>query len=153
MTNIIPDPNHGFAKNEPLLPQPGFSPFDDQTRQRYGFDESREVNVLVNAHSRASTDLNFNSNVNAQLETNYNGPGAKGSRFAKFFDGKAREGPPSSGKPQLQGGFTSPSPNHSQRQDHANLVQGNPGDQRAMDELFAMLNNSSQVRIFTNILF
>ncbi|KAH9486768.1 hypothetical protein JR316_0000833 [Psilocybe cubensis] len=143
LPNVTSDSNIAFSKHDSPRPQSGFSPFDDQTRPRYGFDEQREANILVNTHHRIPIEQNFSSNVNSPMETNYNGLGAKGSRFAKFFDGKGRDGT-ASGKPQLQGGFTSPSPNHGQRQDHPNINQGNPGDQRAMEELFAMLNNSSQ---------
>lgn len=68
----------------------------------------------------------------------------KGSRFAKFFDGKAREGPqPAARKPS---GFVSP-PTAGHRQDSGAfdaMMGGNP-DNRAMNDIFAMLSNSSQV--------
>lgn len=101
-------------------------------------------------HSRAPIDQTFSANITAQVETNYNNGAAVskgGSRFAKFFDGKSRDGLPSAGKPPMGGGFTSPSPNQLQRQEQVSLVTGTSNDQRAMEELFAMLNNSSQVRI------
>ncbi|KDR85159.1 hypothetical protein GALMADRAFT_233820 [Galerina marginata CBS 339.88] len=146
LPNIVPEPAQGYVKHDPIRPLSGFSPFEDQTRQVYAFDNSRESGLApnLNLHPRTNTEA-FNSNLNPQVEPNYNGMAAvKGSRFAKFFDGKGRDGLPSSSKTQPPGGFTSPSPNHNQRQEQVSLVTGNSGDQRAMDELFAMLNNSSQ---------
>lgn len=91
---------------------------------------------------------------NGQIDASGNGYAApKGSRFAKFFDGKGREGPPP--KTQTPIGFTSPSPNlgHGQRFDQAGL--GGPsngvGEQRTMDDIIAMLANS-QVRDLTMLL-
>jgi len=68
----------------------------------------------------------------------------KGSRFLKYFEDKGREGQAGSiRKPQGPVGFQSPSPNLGQRQDQGGF-NGIPGghDNRAVDELFAMLNTS-----------
>jgi zinc finger CCCH domain-containing protein 13 len=65
---------------------------------------------------------------------------AKGSRFAKFFDGKGRDSHPGMGKAQVGG----PSP--AQRGDLGgyNGMPTNP-DARAMEDIFAMLSNSAHV--------
>jgi hypothetical protein len=84
--------------------------------------------------------------MNAQSETNYNTSLNKGSRLAKIFENKSRDiqGPPS--KPQIQSGYISPSPTQSQRQElnALNSLSSNPV--HSVEELMAMLNNSSQVR-------
>jgi zinc finger CCCH domain-containing protein 13 len=72
----------------------------------------------------------------------------KGSRFLKYFEEKGRDGQVgSSRKPQGPVGFQSSSPNLGQRQDHTtfNSMPGGQGDNRTVDELFAMLNTSVQV--------
>lgn len=72
---------------------------------------------------------------------------AKGSRFAKFFDAKNRDGQVNVAPRRAPGGMsTSPLPG--QRHDHAvlNGMGGNMADSRTMEDLFAMLQNSSQVR-------
>ena len=104
----------------------------------------------MNLSLRGPVDQMFNPSNN-QPEAVYNGfAAAKGSRFAKFFDGKARDAQPQSNKSQVQVGYVSPSPNHHQRQEQSNLnnLTSNPGDQRTMDDIFAMLNSSSQVGIW-----
>lgn len=72
--------------------------------------------------------------------------GSKGSRFAKFFDNKIKENTPSGLKPQTPTGFLSSSPNPPLRQEQA-LYSGGPPlvQERTVDDLFAMLNNSSHV--------
>ena len=101
----------------------------------------------MNLSLRGPVDQMFNSSNN-QPEPVYNGfAAAKGSRFAKFFDGKARDTQSQSNKSV---GYISPSPNHHQRQEQNNLsnLTSNPGDQRTMDDIFAMLNSSSRVSIW-----
>lgn len=72
--------------------------------------------------------------------------GNKGSRFAKFFDNKSKENAPPGLKPQTPTGFSSSSPNP-QRQEQAIYNDGHSNaPARTMEDLFAMLNNSSQVR-------
>ncbi|KAF8807565.1 hypothetical protein BYT27DRAFT_7233070 [Phlegmacium glaucopus] len=138
--------SQGYSKNEPPRPVAAFSPFEEQSRQAYGSDESRDSGIaanLMNLSLRGPVDQMFNPSNN-QPEAVYNGfATAKGSRFAKFFDGKGRDGQPQSNKPQVPVGYISPSPNHHQRQEQSNLAS-NPGDQRTMDDIFAMLNSSSQ---------
>jgi len=72
--------------------------------------------------------------------------GNKGSRFAKFFDSKTKENMPSGLKPQTPTNFLSPSSNPPLRQEQT-LYSGGPPlvQERTVDDLFAMLNSSSQV--------
>ena len=69
----------------------------------------------------------------------------------KFFDAKNREGQVNMAPRRVQGqqGGMSTSPLPGQRHDPAamNGMGGNVGDSRAMEELFAMLQNSSPVSI------
>jgi len=93
----------------------------------------------------------FNSNATSP-DPSLNGvSGPKGSRFAKFFDGKGRDGVPSS-KP---GGFLSPSPNQNHRPEQSSFggLSVNQGDGRTMDDLFAMLRNSTQASVNTLVIF
>jgi hypothetical protein len=142
--------SQGFSKVDSPRPAASFSPFEEQSRQTY--DESRDSGIatnLLNLSLRGPVDQMFNPSNN-QLEPVYNGlAAAKGSRFAKFFDGKARDTQSQSNKSQVPVGYISPSPNHHQRQEQSNLsnLASNPGDQRTMDDIFAMLNSSSQVGI------
>lgn len=140
----------GYSKNDPTRPVAAFSPFEEQNRQAYSSDESRDSGIATNLSLRGPVDQTFNPSNN-QPEAVYNGyAAAKGSRFAKFFDGKARDAQPQSNKSQVPTGYiSSPSPNHHQRQEQnaLNSLASNPGDQRTMDDIFAMLNNSAQVGI------
>ncbi|KAG2117775.1 uncharacterized protein F5147DRAFT_247853 [Suillus discolor] len=64
---------------------------------------------------------------------------AKGSRFAKFFDGKGRDSQPGMGKAPMGG------PTPAQRGElsgYNGIHTGNP-DARAMEDIFAMLSNSA----------
>ena len=141
LQNLVSEQNQIHAKSEPVRPPSGFSPFEEQMRQPYVFDEAREFQNQPQINHRPSMDFG------SQPEQNYNNMAAgKGSRFAKFFDGKSRDGLPA-GKPPGPGVPLSTSPLQNQRSDQANFggIAPNAGDQRAMDELFAMLSNSSHV--------
>lgn len=74
-----------------------------------------------------------------------NGPNyatGKGSRFAKFFDGKGgREPQMVGGKPMLAG-LTSPSPIQGHRSDNR-MSSESQADPRTMEDIFAMLQNSA----------
>jgi zinc finger CCCH domain-containing protein 13 len=77
----------------------------------------------------------------------------KGSRLAKFFDGKARDGPtqvPPMGKAQTPIGMQSSSPVSSQRQEASgfNGVIGVNNDNRGMDDAFDVIINPTQVSDF-----
>lgn len=68
----------------------------------------------------------------------------KGSRFAKFFDNKGRD--PQMSTIQKPGGIPSPSQLQGHRQEITRaLMEQQGGDSRAMEDLFAMLQSSSQV--------
>ncbi|KAF6766359.1 hypothetical protein DFP72DRAFT_866272 [Ephemerocybe angulata] len=89
---------------------------------------------------------------NTQIDPNGNGYSVpKGSRFAKFFDGKTREPVPP--KAQTPTGFTSPSPNPAQRYDQGSYTgpSNNADDHRAMDDIIAMLANSQAHRSGQNV--
>jgi len=139
-----------YSKPEPSHPLSAFSPFEEHRRQAHGFEDTRDIGVPsnhLNIHNRPVEPI-FNSNANSP-DPNFNGvSGPKGSRFAKFFDGKGRDGVPSS-KQQLPGMFLSPSPNQNQRPEQSGFggLNVNPGDGRTMDDLFAMLRNSTQASI------
>ncbi|EMD41793.1 hypothetical protein CERSUDRAFT_110356 [Gelatoporia subvermispora B] len=68
-------------------------------------------------------------------------PSAKGSRFVKFFEAKGRDMPTVGPRKPVQGaGFVNPNT----RQDAMGLnTMGNHGGERTMEDLFAMLQNSS----------
>lgn len=143
--------SQGYSKNDSPRPVAAFSPFEEQNRQTYGSEESRDSGIatnLMNLSLRGPVDQMFSPSNNQAEAAVYNGFAAvKGSRFAKFFDGKARDAQPQSNKSQMPVGYVSPSSNHHQRQEQNSLnsLASNPGDQRTMDDIFAMLNNSSQV--------
>lgn len=73
----------------------------------------------------------------------------KGSRFAKFFD-KNRDGQAAVGGARKSAGgdgFIAPSPMQAQGRGPMSLngMVNSPAESRAMEDLFAMLQNSSQV--------
>ena len=75
---------------------------------------------------------------------------AKGSRFAKFFDAKNREPQINVGRKASGGaGFVSTSPLPGQGRDPMTMngMSNTPVESRAMEDLFAMLQNSTQVRV------
>lgn len=126
---------------------PGLS---DVANQRPVLETSpSNIAVLTEGMQRLQTDRSpltpqqqFSSGVldHAQIDANGNGYAtSKGSRFAKFFDGKARDAP--SRKIPTPVGFTSPSPIHGQRFEQANF-NAPVEDSRAMDDIIAMLANS-----------
>lgn len=139
----------GFLKHEQPRATSGFSPFENQSRQTYLIDEGRHPGNSTNFpdiphRDRPSFAPQFE---HTPTESNANGyVSAKGSRFAKFFDGKGRDPSATQTKPQTPTGFLSPSPSLGQRQDQSgfNGLHGNHNDPRTMDDLFAMLSNSSQ---------
>lgn len=121
------------------------------------FDDRREPNSLINpndGHRRGSAERVFPpSNENASFQDvpspleNGGGYSAnKGSRFAKFFDGKGRENAVPFSKPLTPVSFGTSSPGP-QRQENGNYIgsHGGPADHRAMDDIYAMLSSSAQV--------
>ncbi|RDB29623.1 hypothetical protein Hypma_015351 [Hypsizygus marmoreus] len=146
-------------KMDPLRSKPGFSPFEDPLRPTYLLEEHRESSnftMTSDIHRRGSAERSsfspstetgaFQDN-SPSLENGAGYSASKGSRFAKFFDGKGREALPPVGKVRPPGGIVSSSPSPGgQRQEHGvfnNGVHGGP-DPRAMDEIYAMLSSSAQ---------
>lgn len=139
----------GQVKGEALRLQTGFSPFEDQPRQSYGFTEGHilDMHRHPSISERPTNALGGVGQLESVVDTNASGYAVgKGSRFAKFFDGKGREGVAPPLKVQTPLGFSSPSPNSGLRQDQGGIsgMFGNVNDQRTMDDIFAMLSNSSQ---------
>lgn len=141
-----------ISKSETLRPLPGFSPFEDQSRSR-GLEDFSSLTVSPDANRRSTTERSTYTPPTEHpqfpdptLSENSNGYSAnKGSRFAKFFDTKGREGLALVSKAPVNPVSSSPGPG-SQRSEHGfNTNQGNLPDPRAMDEIYAMLSSSAQV--------
>ncbi|KIY45414.1 hypothetical protein FISHEDRAFT_61140 [Fistulina hepatica ATCC 64428] len=149
---VVPAP-----KSEGLGVQSGFSPFDDPARIGYGFDESLERRLPShNVHDiqlRAAEIQARGMDPNAFIDADPSnaGFGNKGSRFAKFFDGKVKEGASAlhPNAPMLQNNpplvqTKPPLTLPSLRQDSGYSTSMANNDSQAMDDIFAMLNNSAQ---------
>ncbi|KAJ7042546.1 hypothetical protein C8F04DRAFT_1229792 [Mycena alexandri] len=133
--------NHGPPKSDNL--RAGFSPFEEQSRMSFAFEEQREREQ--GAFSRAEPmrrgdqvpyglPSEAGSYVDSAFDPSSTGyPTGKGSRLAKFFDSKGREAQGN----QNSVGFTSPSPNPGPRHD---------GGYNPMDGLLSKLNNSAQIQ-------
>jgi hypothetical protein len=148
--------NAPLMNNELSRGQPGFSPFEEAAHQSRAFIDRAPPNIPPHAEGlqRMPADrspLNqhpqFNPGVvdHSQADPNSNGYAAsKGSRFAKFFDGKTKEQlPPAAPKAQMPVGFTSPSPNLGPRFDQGGYnPSSNSEEPRTMDDIIAMLANS-----------
>lgn len=115
-----------------------FSPFEehDPSLSSGAAESARRERQSISSESGPWVDSGAEGSALGQA------PG-KGSRFAKFFDGKTREGLTYGPKTQTPVGFMSSSPTPGQRPEGG--YNGNP-DLRNMDDIYAMLNNSSQVR-------
>jgi hypothetical protein len=125
----------------------GFSPFEEQQR-RLG-EEHSQFPMLGQFDGQRPLDKQSNSTALANVYDDSIGlahAGNKGSRFAKFFDNKMKENAPPGLKPQTPTGILSSSPNHPLRQEQE-MYGGPPPphQEKTVDDLFAMLNNSSQV--------
>ncbi|KAJ3567363.1 hypothetical protein NP233_g6418 [Leucocoprinus birnbaumii] len=122
----------------------GFSPFEEQ---QHRLNEEHTQLTMLNQfdHGQQPLDKQFNPSVyddNSGLAH-----AGKGSRFAKFFDNKTKESTPPGMKPQTPTDFLSPSPNPPLKQEQAMYGGGPPpGQERTMEDLFAMLSNSSQAQ-------
>ncbi|KAG6381329.1 hypothetical protein JVT61DRAFT_5739 [Boletus reticuloceps] len=164
VSQSIEPSSHFTSVVDTLRPNNGFSPFD----------EHRDVSALLNvpvpeATHRGSLTLAVDrtvfpadhalpaepglgggfSNSHAVQSFEHVGPGiaaAKGSRFAKFFDGKGRDGQPTPFAKGSMGisGMSQPGP---QKSDLPGLHPPHHSEARAMEDIFAMLNNSAQVSI------
>ncbi|KAL1705049.1 hypothetical protein EV121DRAFT_270066 [Schizophyllum commune] len=111
-----------------------YSPFEDPSRTSYGFEDARRAPNSLEQPMRVPA--NNSPSFNESLSPDGSVPGMRGSRFAKFFDGKTRDG-----AAKMQSGGESPV---GLRQEPSPMnVPGSGPDGRAMDEIFAMLNNSA----------
>lgn len=144
-----------------------FSPFTQQ-QPGYSAEEMQELmrltqNEVMRRQERAAAGLgsdggsyvdlgraspNFPGNVGTFELTNA-GVAPKGSRFAKFFDAKHRDIQPGPAmrKSSIGPGLvpTPPLPGPRAEVVSRGALGGNVTDSRAMEELFAMLQNSAQV--------
>ena len=151
---IEPNLQQGLSKPDTVRSLQGFSPFEDQTRPAFTSEEPGKFGDPSAAHHQElrehipfTPSTEHGSFHDAVSDNGVGFSAAKGSRFAKFFDGKGREGAISAAKPQGPLGFasSSPGPGPGQRQEHFNGALGGVADHRAMDDIYAMLNSSSQV--------
>jgi hypothetical protein len=152
----------GPSNSDAARPLSGFSPFEDTSRTSFISEGPGKFAESTSAHHQELRErMPFTpptEHGSFQDTSSDNGVGfsaAKGSRFAKFFDGKGRDGGHTVAKPHGPVGFasSSPGPNSGQMQDHFNGVSGGPTDHRTMDDIYAMLNSSSQVGTFLPLLF
>ncbi|KAF8225027.1 hypothetical protein L208DRAFT_1409088 [Tricholoma matsutake] len=150
---LEPNLQQGLPKSDAVRSLQGFSPFEEQTRPSFIFEEpGKFAGSSTGSHQELREHVPFTpvaEHGSFQDVSSDNGVGlstSKGSRFAKFFDGKGRDGAISVAKPQGPIGFpsSSPGPGPGQRQEHFNAAMGGLTDHRAMDDIYAMLNNSSQ---------
>ncbi|KAI0068467.1 hypothetical protein BV25DRAFT_1987241, partial [Artomyces pyxidatus] len=90
-----------------------------------------------------SQSPSFDPSMNERANGGSPYPPTKGSRFAKFFDGKARDNQVHGMNlsPHVQ---PSPPPHSFQRQDLGGEPYGAGAENRTMEDIFAMLQNSSQ---------
>ncbi|KAH0590535.1 hypothetical protein H2248_000680 [Termitomyces sp. 'cryptogamus'] len=144
------------SKSDNLRPLPGFSPFEDHSHS-HGLEDFNNLAVSPDANRRPTTErpaftppIEQAQFLDSTSLENGNGYSVnKGSRFAKFFDAKGREGLPILSKTPAGLVSSSPGPG-SQKLEHGyNTNQGNGPDPRAMDEIYAMLSSSAQVRKFS----
>ncbi|KAJ6574803.1 hypothetical protein B0H19DRAFT_613675 [Mycena capillaripes] len=133
-------PLNGPPKSETL--RTGFSPFEDQSRMSFGFEEPRDQGAFaepLRRGDRAPFSLPAEPGSYADpsvFDPSSNGYSTgKGSRLAKFFDSKGREA--QANQIQTPVGFTSASPNSAQRHE---------GNFNPMDGLLSKLNSSAQIQ-------
>lgn len=159
--------------NQSIEPSPHFSPAVETLRHGNGFspfDEHRDASALPNTSTSEATHHGpltlagdrtvfpadhvlsaepgsfSNSHTVQSFEPVSSGiASAKGSRFAKFFDGKSRESQPApfAKGPIGTSGLSQPAP---QKTD-LGLHPSHNSEARAMEDIFAMLNNSAQVSV------
>ncbi|KAF8078451.1 hypothetical protein FPV67DRAFT_1663190 [Lyophyllum atratum] len=158
-TNLgLPQPEPAqLSKTDTLRLLRGISPFEDPNRSSYGLEDHRDAGNLAispDAHRRAIAERHtFTPPTehppfhDTSSDTGSGYSANRGSRFAKFFDAKGREGAPAISKTHTPVGLMSSSPGPGgQRQDYIgfNGNHGNAPDPRTMDEIYAMLSSSSQ---------
>ena len=167
-----PDLDAQFVTNSRATPSErsirSFSPFGQQQQPAYTPEEVQELMRLTQTEAmrrqeRAAAGLgqdlgsyvdlgraspNFPGGSGAYELTNA-GAASKGSRFAKFFDAKHRDVQPGPAvrKSSIGPGLIPTPPLPGPRAEAVGRAGlGGVSDSRAMEELFAMLQNSAQVR-------
>ena len=157
------EPSSHFTMAETLRANNGFSPFDEQrdapTLSNTSASEAMHRGPLAMAGDRAVFPPDHiltaepalggfsNSHTIQSFEPGGSGiAAAKGSRFAKFFDGKSRDSQPASFAkgPIGTSGLSQPAP---QKMDLPGLHPPHNSEARAMEDIFAMLSNSAQVSV------
>ncbi|KAI6136760.1 hypothetical protein F5141DRAFT_48147 [Pisolithus sp. B1] len=155
-TPIDDAPAQSPPQTEDLSSLNGFYSFDDHRartaqmpsldatfRHSLGFTGERNslAQVVTEQVSVTETGAGLPSHSGPPLDcVNSGSAAAKGSRFAKFFDGK-RENQPTPSK-----GFTGNSGSASQKADIGVLHPPSNADAKAMEDIFAMLNNSAHAQ-------
>jgi hypothetical protein len=156
---LEPTSPQGISNSDAARSLSGFSPFEETSRPPFISEGPGKFVDSASAHHQEFRErvpyTPPTEQVPFQDTSPDNGVGfsaAKGSRFAKFFDGKGRDGGLPVAKPHGPIGFasSSPGPNSGQRQDHFN---GGPTDHRTIDDIYAMLNSSSQVSFHCSLAF
>lgn len=157
------EPSHFTPVAETLRPNDELSPFDghrdaptlpttsaSEAIHRGPFAMASDRTVFPADHILAAEpSLGGFSNSHTTQSFDPVGSGiaaAKGSRFAKFFDGKSRDSQPA---PFVKGpmGASGMSQSAPQKTDLPGLHPPHNSDARAMEDIFAMLNNSAQVSV------
>ncbi|PFH54632.1 hypothetical protein AMATHDRAFT_44461 [Amanita thiersii Skay4041] len=149
---MISDPSYGQLTKKPESSQtsPGFSPFNEN-RPLPPEDPLQGIAVLDMPRRRHPERPSPKTDMNAQDgsfpdTTNVGYLGTKGSRFAKFFDSKTRESSIPIPKAHTPTGHSPSSPIPVQRPEQGlyDGIHGNPNEPRTLEDIFSMLNNSSQ---------
>lgn len=143
-------PAQNPPQSEVLSSLSGFYPFDEH---RNGTPSSDAM--FRHPLGQAITEQVSVTETGAGLPGNTSGPpldcvnfgpaAAKGSRFAKFFDGKRENQPP---PPK---GFAGNSGPASQKADMGVLHPPSNADAKAMEDIFAMLNNSAYAQRLNSV--
>ncbi|KAL0950976.1 hypothetical protein HGRIS_007724 [Hohenbuehelia grisea] len=154
-----PGLQQGPSRHDPLRGPGALSPLEARQQPSpsvlsNGFDPAIiQASDTISRRPPQLTDNGPLPDHNAILDpsTNVALASSKGSRFAKFFDGKGKDGappPPKLPAPSPIGSATLPS-QASSRQDPGapNAIGGVATEHRAMEDIFAMLSNSVQVNL------
>ncbi|KAL4064972.1 hypothetical protein V8B97DRAFT_1193294 [Scleroderma yunnanense] len=142
----------GPVPTESFRPPNGFYPFDDRRDgsssdtpfHSLAFPGEQTTSVSEQA-SLLELGVGLAGNASGQpLECVNSGvAAAKGSRFAKFFDGKGREGQGPLASKGGMGNLGPLPPTGAQKVEIGSLNPSGNAEARAMEDIFAMLNNSA----------
>lgn len=154
-------PAQGPAPTESFRPPNGFYPFIDRrdggaqvsssdvTFHSLAFTGERTPLSQATSEQGLLSELGagFTGNVPGQSLDSMNSgtAAAKGSRFAKFFDGKGREAQASLASKGMMGNLGPLPPTGAQKVELGGLNPSGNAETRTMEDIFAMLNNSAHV--------